>query len=114
VLFSLERGYSDRGRARARLAVGIGVVVVMFAAVAAFVAPSVAAPLVGFGVAPAVIVVAFTAIFSYTHDTGVQVRADGVLRSEGWSGIRELDLTAFARVTVAETPRGSDDAPIGG
>lgn len=101
-LFVLERGYSGRGRAVARLAVGLGVVVAMLAAVVAFLAPDSANNVLGLGVIPAAMVAGFTALFSYTHDTGVRISADGVLRTEGWGGIRELDLRSFARVTVAD------------
>lgn len=101
-LFVLERGYSDRGRAVARLALGLGVVVAMLAAVAAFLAPDSATIMLGLGVIPAAVVAGFTAWFSYTHDTGVRIHSGGVLRTEGWGGIRELDLRSFARVTVAE------------
>lgn len=104
VLFRLERGYSGRGRASARLAVGIGVVVLVLAAVVAFVVPDSAAAIIGFGVVPAAMVAGFTALFSMTYDTGVCVRADGVLRVEGWGGIRELDLRGYSRVTVADDP----------
>lgn len=102
VLFELERGYSDRGRAVARLAVGIGVVVVLSTAVAAFVAPDAASSILGFGLIPAAMIVVFTAWFSFTHDTGVRIEADGRFRATGWAGIRELDLRSFARVTVAD------------
>jgi hypothetical protein len=101
-LFLLERGYSNRGRAAARVAVGLGVVVAMLAAVAAFLAPDSADNILGLGVIPAVIVAGFTAYFSYTYDTGLRVRADGVLQTEGWGGIRTIDLRSFVRVTVAE------------
>jgi len=101
-LFALERGYSDRGRVVARLAVGLGVVVAMLAAVAAFLVPDSANSILGLGLIPAAMVAGFAALFSYTYDTGVRVRADGMLRSEGWSGIREFDLRSCARVTVAE------------
>ncbi|MEZ5247108.1 MAG: hypothetical protein R2707_18620 [Acidimicrobiales bacterium] len=101
-LFVLERGYSNRGRAVARLAVGVGVVVAMLAAVAAFLAPDSATDILGLGVIPAVMVAGFTAYFSSTYDTGVRISADGVLQTEGWGGIRTIDLRSFARVTVAE------------
>lgn len=113
VLFELERGYSDRGRAVARLAVGVGVVVVMVAAVAAFVAPDSASAILGFALIPAAMVAVFTAWFSFTHDTGVRIEAGGGLRAEGWGGIRDIDLRSYLRVTVADD--ASDDvAPIGG
>jgi hypothetical protein len=114
VLFTLERGYSSRGRACARFAVGVGVVIAMLAGVGAFLAPDASGALLGLFLAPAVVVVASTAVFSYTYDTGVKIRADGILHSEGWSGIRELDLASFARVTLAVDSPCSDDSPIGG
>lgn len=104
VLFTLERGFSDGARAAARIAVGAGVVVAMVAAVVAFLAPDVAGAVIGFGVIPAAMTAGLTAWFSYTHDTGLRIDADGRLRVEGWSGIRDLDLRSFARVTVAEDP----------
>lgn len=107
VLFELERGYSDRGRALARVAVGLGVVALMGSAVAAFVLPGAAAPIFGFGIVPAAMVIGLTAWFSVTHDTGVRVEGRGVLRAEGWGGITELDLRSYARVTVADDP-GND------
>lgn len=107
VLYELARGYSDRGRAAARLAVGLGVVAVMFAAIAAFVAPSAANSIIGLALIPGAMLAVFTAWFSYIHDTGVRVDASGVLRVTGWGGVRELDLRSYARVTVADDP--SDD-----
>lgn len=108
-LFVLERGYSRRGRAVARVAVGLGIVVATLAAVAAFVAPDSAGNLLGLGAIPAVMVVVVTAWFSSVHDTGVRVDAGGTLRTEGWAGIREIDLGSFARVTVAEDPTFDGD-----
>lgn len=108
-LFVLERGYSARGRAVARVAVGLGVVVATLTAVAAFVAPDSAGNLLGLGVIPAAMVVVVTVWFSSIHDTGVRVDAGGTLRTEGWAGIREIDLRSFARVTVAEDPTFDGD-----
>ena len=101
-LFVLERGYSATGRAVARLAVGLGVVVAMLAAVAAFLSPDAATDILGLGVIPAVMVAGVTAWFSFTHDTGLRIDAGGTVRTEGWGGIRNVDLRSFARVTVAE------------
>lgn len=108
-LFVLERGYSPRGRAVARVAVGLGVVVAISVLVAAFVVPDSAANLLGLGLIPAVMVVVVTAWFSAFHDTGVRVDAGGTLRSEGWGGVREVDLRSFARVTVADDPTFDGD-----
>ncbi len=107
VVFALERGYSARGRGLARLVVGVGVVVVMFAAVVAFLAPDTAAVALGFVLAPAIVAVALTVLFSATHDTGLTIRSDGTMRSEGWNGIRVVDLASCAEVTVG---RGSPTA----
>jgi len=114
VLFVLERGFSSGGRARARLAVGIGVVVIMLTAVAAFVAPGAAMWFLGLGFVPAVVVVVGIAAVASSYDTGIELTAGGTLRAEGWSGIKELDLTRYARVTVASSRRRSDDTPIEG
>ena len=113
-IFRLDRGYSDRGRGIARLVVGASVVIVLLGSVAAFVAPSAAMAIIGFGVVPAAVIGGLTAFLSFTYDTGFVIHADGSLRVLGWAGIRELDLRKFARVTVAEEKPIDDGSWIGG
>ena len=93
VVLEVERGFSSRGRAIARLVVGIGTVIVFFGAVAAFVAPSAAMAIVGFGVVPAGLAAGLTVFFSYSFDTGLVIHGDGRMRVAGWGGIRDIDLT---------------------
>jgi len=94
--------------------VGASVVIVLLGSVAAFVAPSAAMAIIGFGVVPAAVIGGLTAFLSFTYDTGFVIHADGSLRVLGWAGIRELDLRKFARVTVAEEKPIDDGSWIGG
>jgi hypothetical protein len=105
LLFELSRGFSPLARGVARMAVGVGVVVGMGAAVVAFLAPSAAGVVLVFVGLPAVALASVAAGRGYTHDTGLRVFADGRVRREGWSGIRENNVRDHARVTLSERRR---------
>ncbi|GJM37331.1 MAG: hypothetical protein DHS20C19_06980 [Acidimicrobiales bacterium] len=111
LLYELPRGYGSGVRAAARIVVGVTPVLVLLGAVAAVVAPSSADLIVFWLVILPGLIGGGTWMFSRTYDTGVGITADGVLRAEGWSGIRELQLRDYARVTVKE--RKDTDVGIG-
>ena len=97
VLYELPRGYTPAMRLVARLLVGVAPVVVIAGLMLAVVAPSsVAALLVIVGA----LVGGATWAVSAVVDTGVRIDGAGVLRVDGWRGIRELPLRDYPRVTV--------------
>ncbi|MDW3219984.1 MAG: hypothetical protein R8F63_15325 [Acidimicrobiales bacterium] len=111
LLYELPRGYGPGARTAARVVVGITPVLVLVGAVAAVVAPSSADLIVFWLVILPGVIGAGTWMLSRTYDTGVRITADGVLCAEGWSGVRELQLRDYPRVTVKE--RKDTDVAIG-
>lgn len=102
VVYELPRGFSAPVRAGARLALGLGVVVALVGAVVAVVAPSSAVIAV---TVTAAVVAGGAALLGFELDSGITIHGDGRLRREGWGGVREWDLRAYPRVTVARRLR---------
>lgn len=112
VLFELDRGYGPRARAAARVTVGVAPVLVLVGLVGAVVAPSAAGLFILLLVLLPGLVGGVVWALSRTHDTGVRVTGDGMLRAEGWSGVREFRLSDYPRVTVKERTGSDMDFPI--
>jgi hypothetical protein len=81
----------------ARLLVGVPTVVLIVALVGAVFAPALL-----LAAAAAALVGGVTFALALDADRSVVVRADGVLRTEGWDGVREVQLRNYPRVTVQE------------
>jgi len=107
-LFERDRGFSARARMIARLLVGVPTVVLIVALVGAVFAPALL-----LAAAAAALVGGVTFALALDADRSVVVRADGVLRTEGWDGVREVQLRNYPRVTVQERkPLDLGSAPL--